>query len=182
MSMICSSFQHVKITKEDIIEQELFFFFNECPFILGKKGRERKRKKLDKEERKETSSSSDSKGLESSSETPDQQENKERQQQQQKRRARDKQQKSVSVSTVHQRVLRGYCRLMMLLSQPDVQDRCSSHQNHKWTTHQLPLCLNNIPNSCYILHTNIVNSKEPNVQRRDTFRWLSYVLLCIFKR
>lgn len=66
----------------------------------GKKGRERKRKKLNKEERKETSSSSDSKGLESSIETPDQQENKERQQQQ-KRRARDKQQKSVSVSTVH---------------------------------------------------------------------------------
>ncbi|EHB16536.1 R-spondin-3 [Heterocephalus glaber] len=64
----------------------------------GKKGRERKRKKLNKEESKEAVP--DNKGLESSRDTLEQRENKDKQQQK-KRKVQDKQQKSVSVSTVH---------------------------------------------------------------------------------
>ncbi|XP_030880654.1 R-spondin-3 [Leptonychotes weddellii] len=64
----------------------------------GKKGRERKRKKPNKEESKDAIP--DNKGLEPSRETPEQRENKDKQQQK-KRKVQDKQQKSVSVSTVH---------------------------------------------------------------------------------
>lgn len=67
-------------------------------FIAGKKGRERKRKKLNKEESKD--SIPDNKGLETIREAPEQRENKDKQQQK-KRKIQDKQQKSVSVSTVH---------------------------------------------------------------------------------
>lgn len=66
-------------------------------FIAGKKGRERKRKKLNKEESKD--SIPDNKGLETIREAPER-ENKDKQQQK-KRKIQDKQQKSVSVSTVH---------------------------------------------------------------------------------
>ncbi|KFO32588.1 R-spondin-3 [Fukomys damarensis] len=68
--------------------------------VTGKKGRERKRKKLNKEESKEAVP--DNKGLESTRDSPEnkERENKEKQQQK-KRKVQDKQQKSVSVSTVH---------------------------------------------------------------------------------
>lgn len=72
------------------------YFLKAYPFISGKKGRERKRKKLNKEETKDAVS--DNKGLEPSREAPEQRETK---QQQKKRKVQDKQQKSVSVSTVH---------------------------------------------------------------------------------
>lgn len=72
--------------------------FKRCSFVSGKKGRERKRKKPNKEESKDAIP--DNKGLEPSRETPEQRENKDKQQQK-KRKVQDKQQKSVSVSTVH---------------------------------------------------------------------------------
>lgn len=74
------------------------FFLKVYPFISGKKGREKKRKKLNKEENKDAIP--DSKGLEPSREIPEQRENKDKQQQK-KRKVQEKQQKSVSVSTVH---------------------------------------------------------------------------------